>query len=242
VGPKGRVRLRKLRDELVRVHPTIADPDELIARGLVKVSGRVVVNPNSVVHQGAAISLRVEKPLRGEAKLAAALASFRITLDGRVALDVGAAAGGFTRVLLASGARRVYAVDAGHGQLLGSLRQDARVVNLEATNLGDLDRELVPDTIDVVALDLSYLALSDAVPQLEAVRLADRAQAVALVKPQFELGLPQPPRSHAECLAAVEKARAAFESSGWQVRRWIDSPVRGGRGSIEFFLYAIREY
>jgi 23S rRNA (cytidine1920-2'-O)/16S rRNA (cytidine1409-2'-O)-methyltransferase len=131
-------------------------------------------------------------------------------------------------------------VDAGHGQLLGSLRQDARVVNLEATNLGDLDRELVPDTIDVVALDLSYLALSDAVPQLEAVRLADRAQAVALVKPQFELGLPQPPRSHAACLAAVEKARAAFESSGWHVPSWVESSVRGGRGSIEFFLHAIR--
>ena len=240
MGRKGRVRLRKLRQELVRVHPTIANPDETIVRGLVLVGGRLVTNPDSLVPHGAAISMRIEKPLRGEAKLGAALASFDVSLDGRVALDVGAAAGGFTRVLLGAGACRVYAVDAGHGQLLGSLRQDVRVVNLEATNLGDLNRQLVPDTIDVVTLDLSYLALSDAVPQLEAVRLADRAQAVALVKPQFELGLPNPPRSRAGCLAAVEKARAAFESSGWQFQSWIESPVRGGRGSIEFLLHAVR--
>src|SRR5207248_8695281 len=103
--------------------------------------------------------------LRGETKLRAALAAFDVSVAGRVALDVGAAAGGFTRALLAAGARRVYAVDAGYGQLLGSLRQDPRVVNLEATNLGELSVDLIPDQVELVTLDLSYLALAAAVPQ-----------------------------------------------------------------------------
>src|SRR5439155_6075463 len=130
--------------------------------------------------EGAAITLRIDEPLRGEAKLKAALESFEIIVENRIALDVGAAAGGFTRALLDAGARRVYAVDAGHGQLLGSLRQDERVVNLEATNLALLDRALVPDTIDLVTLDLSYLSLAAAVPQLESIWLAAGAEAVAL--------------------------------------------------------------
>lgn len=240
MGRKGRVRLRRLRDELVRAHPSIEDADAVIAGGGVVVDGRVVSSPASLVREGAAIMLRTEEPLRGEAKLRAALAAFRISVEGRIALDAGAAAGGFTRVLLAAGARRVYAVDAGHGQLLGSLRQDLRVVNLESTNLGDLSSELIRDTISLVTLDLSYLALSDAVPQLEAVRLAESTHAVALVKPQFELGLPAPPHDPRQLLQAVEKAREGFLAAGWAVADWIESPVRGGRGSIEFLLHAAR--
>jgi 23S rRNA (cytidine1920-2'-O)/16S rRNA (cytidine1409-2'-O)-methyltransferase len=240
VGRKGRVRLRKLRDELVRAHPSIEDPDDAIARGAVVVDGRVVSNPVSLVRAGAVITLRIDEPLRGEAKLKAALASFEIAVESRIALDVGAAAGGFTRVLLDAGARRVYAVDAGHGQLLGSLRQDARVVNLEATNLAELNSDLIPDVIYLVTLDLSYLALSDAVPQLEAVRFADCAHAVALVKPQFELALPELPDDPAQLQAAVDKARRGFLTGGWQVPEWIESPVRGRRGSIEFLLHATR--
>jgi 23S rRNA (cytidine1920-2'-O)/16S rRNA (cytidine1409-2'-O)-methyltransferase len=240
MGRKGRVRLRKLRDELVRVHPSIKDPDGAIARGALVVDGHVVSNPVSLVREGAAITLRIDEPLRGEAKLKAALASFEITVESRIALDVGAAAGGFTRVLLDAGARRVYAVDAGHGQLLGSLRQDARVINLEATNLAELNSDLIPDMIDLVTLDLSYLALSDAVPQLEAVRFADCAQAVALVKPQFELGLAELPDNPEQLDVAVYKARSGFLAAGWQVPDWIESPVRGRRGSIEFLLHATR--
>jgi 23S rRNA (cytidine1920-2'-O)/16S rRNA (cytidine1409-2'-O)-methyltransferase len=240
VGGKGRVRLSKLRDELVRAHPSISDPDATIARGAVIVDGRIVSNPASLVREGASITLRTDEPLRGEAKLTAAFVAFEITVRDRIALDVGAAAGGFTRVLLAAGAHRVYAVDAGHGQLLGSLRQDARVINLEDTNLGDLDTDLIRDTIDVVTLDLSYLALSDAVPQLEHVRLADGAHAVGLVKPQFELGLSKPPHARAQLLEAVDKARDGFLAAGWQAAEWIESPIRGRRGSVEFVLHATR--
>lgn len=240
MGRKGRVRLRKLRDELVRAHPSISDPEAAIARGAVVVDGRVVSNPDSLVREGAAITLRPDGPLRGEAKLRAGLAAFDLPVRDRIALDVGAAAGGFTRVLLDRGARRVYAVDAGHGQLLGSLRQDQRVINLERTNLGDLNTELIPDEINLVTLDLSYLALREAVPQLENVTLANDAHAVALVKPQFELGLPPPPREWRQLLSAVAKARDAFLASGWEVAGWVESPVRGRRGSSEFLLHATR--
>ena len=238
---KGRVSLRKLCDELVRTHPSITDPDAAIARGAVVVDDRVVTNAASLVRAGAAITLRRDQPLRGEAKLEVALAAFDVAVSDRIALDVGAAAGGFTLVLLRAGARRVYAVDAGHGQLLGSLRQDPRVVNLERVNLAELNREIVPDTIQVVTLDLSYLALAAAVPQLDTIKLAADADAVALVKPQFELGLAAPPEDEALLGRAVEHACAGFAHAGWTLVAVIESPVLGGRGAREFLLHASRD-
>jgi 23S rRNA (cytidine1920-2'-O)/16S rRNA (cytidine1409-2'-O)-methyltransferase len=199
----------------------------------------VRTSPRSLARAGASIRLRTtDAPLRGEAKLEAALAAFGVGVRGRVALDLGAAAGGFTRTLLRHGARRVYAVDAGHGQLVGSLRQDARVVVLERTNLADLTPALVPDELEVVTLDLSYLSLAEAVPQLSGrVRLAGGCDLVALVKPQFELGLARPPRSTHE---ATERAAAAIEAAGWRVVATAESPVTGRRGAVEALLHATR--
>jgi 23S rRNA (cytidine1920-2'-O)/16S rRNA (cytidine1409-2'-O)-methyltransferase len=233
---KAKPRLRRLVDELARTHPLLEDPEGWIRAGRIAVDGIVRTSPASLVRGDSALEIRGPVVLRGERKLEAALAAFALDVRGRVALDVGAAAGGFTRVLLRAGARRVYAADAGHGQLLGSLRQDERVVNLERTNLGSLS---VEETIDFVTIDLSYLALADAVPQLERVRLAGDADAVALVKPQFELGLAEPPPDD-RLGEAVARARTAFETNGWQVRDVIESPARGGRGSREFLLYARR--
>jgi 23S rRNA (cytidine1920-2'-O)/16S rRNA (cytidine1409-2'-O)-methyltransferase len=164
---------------------------------------------------------------------------FAVDVHGRIALDVGAAAGGFTRALLAAGAARVYAVDAGSGQLLGSLRQDPRVVNLERTNLGELERGLVLERVDVVTIDVSYLSLADAVPQLDAVELAAAADLVALVKPQFELGLAEPPRPE-QLPLALAHALAGIETAGWRVLADCESPVRGARGAVEFFVHARR--
>lgn len=177
-------------------------------------------------------------PLRGEAKLRAALEAFAVRVSGRVALDVGAAAGGFTRVLLEAGAARVYAVDAGHGQLLGSLRQDPRVVNLEATNLGSLDTDAVPDIVEVVTIDVSYLSLSDAVPQLRGVALAADVDLVALVKPMFELHLGRAPVDEASMRAAAQRASEGIAAAGWRVLSLIPSPVTGARGAPEMLLHA----
>ena len=237
---KRHIKLRALIDELVRLHPELHDPRERIRAGEVLVDGTSRRNPTSLVRVGASIVLRPRGRLRGEAKLEAALSVFPVDLRDRVALDVGAAAGGFTRVLVTAGARRVYAVDAGHGQLLGSLRQDPRVVVLETTNLGDLDRKLVPETVDVVTIDVSYLSLREAVPQFERVSIASNAAAIALVKPHFELGLSRLPTGPAELGRAVSSARRAFEVTGWRVTGVIESPVRGARGAVEFLLYACR--
>jgi 23S rRNA (cytidine1920-2'-O)/16S rRNA (cytidine1409-2'-O)-methyltransferase len=134
----------------------------------------------------------------------------------------------------------VYAVDAGYGQLLGSLRQDPRVVALERVNLGDLDTALVREPVSLITIDLSYLALAEAVPQLEAVEIDGRADLIALVKPMFELALPEPPTSEAQFEDAVGRAIAALEAGGWRVQGSIRSPVAGSRGAVEFLVHARR--
>jgi 23S rRNA (cytidine1920-2'-O)/16S rRNA (cytidine1409-2'-O)-methyltransferase len=231
---------RELEQHLRRVRPDFADPRGAIVAGVVWVDGRIVTNPRSLVALDAAIIVREAGPLRGEAKLAAAIATFDVTVDGRVAVDLGAAAGGFTRVLLAVGARRVYAVDVGHGQLLGSLRRDARVVNLEATNLADLDVRLVPDVVELVTFDLSYLSLAAALPQLGRLFFAPDADLVALVKPTFELALPRPPTDPALLDAALAHARRGVEAAGWTPVSDAPSPVLGARGARELLLHARR--
>ena len=179
-------------------------------------------------------------PLRGEAKLRAALQVFAVECEGRVALDVGASAGGFTTVLLAAGAARVYAVDAGHGQLLGSLRQHPRVVNLEATNVSRLDERLIPEPIDLVTVDVSYLGLAAAVGQLSGVHLAPDADLVGLVKPMFELRLARAPTDSATAERAAARAAEGITACGWRVAGIAPSPVTGARGAVEMLLHATR--
>jgi 23S rRNA (cytidine1920-2'-O)/16S rRNA (cytidine1409-2'-O)-methyltransferase len=225
---------------LARSHPELDDPAALVREGRVLVDGFPVRNERSLVRREASVVVVEPHSLRGEAKLRAALDAFTVEVAGRVALDVGAAAGGFTRVLLDAGARRVYAVDAGHGQLVGSLRQDDRVVNLEATNLGELDRTLVPEPIELVTIDVSYLSLTAAVPQVERVELARGAELVALVKPMFELALGRPPDDEPTLESALEHARAGISAAGWSVLGSIRSPVLGAGGSTEFLVHARR--
>ena len=177
-------------------------------------------------------------PLRGEAKLQAALEAFGIDVRDRVCLDLGAAAGGFTRVLLDAGALRVYAVDVGFGQLLGSLRQDPRVLNLEATNVSKLDTRLIPERVEVVTIDVSYLALAAAVAQLDRVDIAPDADLVGLVKPMFELRMATAPTDQATVDIATEQAAVGIEAAGWQVVGAMPSPVLGGRGAVEALLHA----
>ena len=224
-----------------QLHPQLGDPARAISVGLIRVDGITVSNPRARVPRRAAVTVAAPSARpRGARKLAAALDQFAVPVAGRVALDVGAAAGGFTHALLAAGARRVYAVDAGHGQLLGSLRRDGRVVNLERTNLAVLSPALVPEVAEVITVDLSYLALARAAPQLEAVTIAPGADLVALVKPMFELRLAHPPAEPGQRAKAVEIAIAAFEATGWRAPRWIESPLPGRRGAIEYLIHLRR--
>ena len=216
------------------------DPLAEIRAGHIWVNGFPVTNPDALVARDASIVLRRPQPLAGEAKLRAALDAFAPAVADRIAIDVGASAGGFTRVLLEAGAARVYAVDAGHGQLLGSLRQDARVVNLERTNLGELDRARVPDAIDIVTIDVSYISLASAIPQLGQLAFAPDADLVALVKPMFELGLQAPPDEDALLGEALCRAARGIEAAGWQYLAAIASPVRGHGGAKELLIHARR--
>lgn len=176
--------------------------------------------------------------LRGALKLRPALDAFGVVVEGRMCLDVGASTGGFTSVLLERGASKVYAVDAGHGQLLGSLRQDARVVNLENTNLGALSVDLVPDAIELFTVDVSYLSLSSAVAQLSSlVEIAPGAELVGLVKPMFELRLDHAPTDEDSLDTAIEAAVSALPAR-WTVVDTMHSSITGSKGAVEGFLYA----
>ena len=162
----------------------------LILAGLVFAGERRVLKAGEPLSDDAAIEVRGrDHPWvsRGGVKLAHALDHFAIDPGGVTALDIGASTGGFTDVLLTRGARRVYAVDVGHGQLAWKLRQDARVVVYERVNARNLGREQIPEPVDLVVCDASFIGLATVLPAPLALA-AEEAALVALVKPQFEAG------------------------------------------------------
>lgn len=189
---------------------------------------------------------------RGGLKLAAALDHFRFDAmfdpSDRTCLDVGASTGGFTQVLLAHGARRVYAVDVGRGQLDPSLRGRPEIVSLEATDIRRLDRATLPERPDVVTIDVSFISLKLVLPA--ALTLAQLpASLLALIKPQFEVGRGNTKRGGTKkgivrdplVHDAICKDVAAFVASlGWTVVDVIPSPIPGGDGNREFFIGAHR--
>jgi 23S rRNA (cytidine1920-2'-O)/16S rRNA (cytidine1409-2'-O)-methyltransferase len=240
MAKKASQRIVGLLDLLRREYPGLQDPEDAVRAGAVTVDGVAVRNVQSRVNREAVIKVDRPKTLRGARKLAAALDGFDIDVTGRVGLDLGASTGGFTSVLLERGARLVYAVDVGYGQLLGSLRQDPRVRNLERTNLSDLTRDLVDASVDVVTVDLSYLSIAKAVGQVEGLQFAADADLIALVKPMFELGAGSLPTDERELAEAVRLAAAGVEQQRWSVKEVIDSPAPGGHGAIEFLLHATR--
>lgn len=219
--------------------PSITDPSRAIARGLVLVDGAPVTNPSSRVRRTASVRVLTPKPLRGTVKLRGALADLDVRTLGRVALDLGASAGGFTQALLEAGVARVYAVDVGSGQLRGWLRADPRVVNLERTNLADVGPHLVPEPVELVTVDLSYLALADALPQLDPAVLAPEADLLALVKPTYELRAATLADDPALVADAVHAVRERMAQEGWSVLATVASPIRGSRGAVEVFVHAV---
>jgi len=220
------------------VRPDISDPVGAIDERRLVVDGVIITSTTALVRADASVAVRPNKVLAGEMKLDAALAAFRLDISGATCVDLGAAAGGFTRSLLRHGARRVYAIDAGFGQLRGELRSDPRVVALERTNLADAARH-VSCVVDVVTCDLSYISLTDALPQVSGLPIAPGAALVGLVKPQFELGLERRPTVRSELDRALAIACAGASRAGWVVVAGMRSPVAGARGSLEFFLLAM---
>ncbi len=183
---------------------------------------------------------------RGGLKLAHALDHFGIDPTGLDCLDVGASTGGFTDVLLACGAAKVTAVDVGRGQLAWKLRNDPRVVVLERTNARTLSRAQVPEPIDLVTCDASFIGLETVLPAPLALS-APGARLIALIKPQFEVGKGQvgkggvvrDPELHAAVCARIEAWLAARE--GWRVLGLTESPILGPEGNKEFLIAAVRD-
>jgi 23S rRNA (cytidine1920-2'-O)/16S rRNA (cytidine1409-2'-O)-methyltransferase len=181
---------------------------------------------------------------RGGLKLDHALAHFGWDVTGAVAIDVGSSTGGFTDVLLTRGAAKVYAVDVGHGQLAWKLREDPRVVVLERTNARHLTAEQIPDAIDLVVCDASFIALAKVLPA--ALDLAKPgARLAALIKPQFEAGKGEVGKGGVVRDPAVHQrvcddVVAWLDSIGWGVIGVTTSPITGPEGNIEFLVAAMR--
>ncbi|MGA7085712.1 MAG: TlyA family RNA methyltransferase [Pseudolabrys sp.] len=217
-----------------------------IEAGLVTVDERTVVKPSEQISTDAKLHASAAHPWvsRGGVKLAAALDHFDFDPADRVCFDVGASTGGFTQVLLDRGARRVYAVDVGHGQLHKSLYARPDIVSIEGTDIRTLSPDRIDEPPDLVSIDVSFISLKLALPS--ALGLArSPTQLVALIKPQFEAGPGATKKGvvrDAGLHAAVCDEIAAFVISlGWRVLGIIPSPVVGGNGNAEFLLGATRD-
>ncbi len=220
----------------------------LIREGQVAVAGVLQTEPAARVGPGDAITVSATAThvSRGALKLLAALDHFHLPVAGRVALDVGASTGGFTEVLLARSAVRVYAVDVGRGQLDARLAREPRVVALPGCDARRLDRTLIPEPVGAIVADVSFISLTKALPAPLALAAAD-AWLIALIKPQFEagraaIGKGGIVRDEAARRRAVELVTAFVAARhGWRVLGVMASPIRGGSGNAEFLLGAVRD-
>ena len=223
----------------------------LILAGQVRVDGVVVSKAGTPVKPDAAVTLdQRDHPYvgRGGVKLAHALDTFGIAVEDRLALDVGASTGGFTDVMLRRGARRVVALDVGHGQLDWKLRTDPRVVVLEKINARTLTPEQLPEDarrFDLVTMDVSFISVRQVLPALVPV-LAPGADVVVLVKPQFEAGREEVGkgglvRDAAVQARTVEEVTSAANALGLTRVAAVESPITGTEGNREFFLHLRHE-
>jgi 23S rRNA (cytidine1920-2'-O)/16S rRNA (cytidine1409-2'-O)-methyltransferase len=216
----------------------------LIMAGLVFSGDRRVDKPGTALPADCPLELKgQEHPWvsRGGLKLAKAIETFALDCRDKVAVDVGASTGGFTDVLLAHGAAKVYAVDVGHGQLAWKLRSDPRVVVLERTNARHLTAEQVPEPVDMVVCDASFIGLETVLPAALALARPGAVLA-ALIKPQFEVGkgrvgkggVVREPELHAEVCERIRAWLAGLP--GWRVEGITESPVLGPEGNKEFLI------
>ena len=224
--------------------PTREKAQALVMAGRVRVDGVPAAKPGASVRDDARVEVRAGPAHvgRGAVKLAGALDAFGIDPRGRVAVDVGASTGGFTETLLDRGALRVYAVDVGRAQLHERLRADPRVVVRERVNARRLSPREVPEPCAIATVDVSFISVRKILPALRSV-LAPAADALVLVKPQFEVGRGQvgrggivkDPERHMQALRDV--AAAARSEAGFAVGGACPSPILGGEGNREFFLH-----
>lgn len=236
---------------------------ELVARGIIQsreqakaaiMAGQVYVNNQKADKAGESVSPEDKIEFRGEKlayvsrgglKLEKAMELYGFKLDNKICMDVGASTGGFTDCMLQKGATKVYSIDVGYGQLAWKLRQDKRVVNLERTNVRYITTEQVPDIVDFVSIDVSFISLGLVIPVLVPF-LSDEAMMVCLVKPQFEAGkekvgkhgVVRDPATHMEVL---ERAVGFAKNAGFGIVGLEFSPIKGPQGNIEYLMVLTRK-
>ncbi len=214
---------------------------QAVEMGRVTVNGKTVMKPSFECEEGSEISaLPFEFVSRGGFKLQSAIENFEIDLKDKVVLDIGASTGGFSDVCLQAGARKIYAVDTGEGQLDEKIKNNAKVINLEKTNYLQLPKEKISD-VQVVVIDVSFVSLTKLIPKL--ANDFNHVEVVALIKPQFECGLDYA-RKHKGIVKdakmhekIIKNISECFEKFGFVKKGLIPSPIKGGDGNVEFLIY-----
>lgn len=213
---------------------------ELIRTGNVVVAGTTIKKPSDLISPDAEIQIVTQLLYvgRGGIKLAHALDTFHVKVDGKTLVDIGASTGGFTDCALQYGAKKVYAVDVGHSQFAGELRKDSRVIVMERT---DIRTATLPERVDLAVIDVSFISLVHILPHTKEL-LAPHGEVVALIKPQFEVG-----REHVGKQGVVKNEQAQKEAIdtvlknaeglGFSVQGITESPILGGTGNKEFLVY-----
>lgn len=215
----------------------------LIMSGCVYVDNQKADKPGTFYNDDIKIEVREKlNPFvsRGGLKLYKALNNFNLNLHNKIAMDIGASTGGFTDCMLKNGAKKVYAVDVGYGQLDWKLRNDKRVVNLERTNIRYIDKNLIKEKIEFLSIDVSFISLRLVLPVAKTL-MADEALGVCLIKPQFEAGrdkiskngVIKDPKIHME---VIEKTISFSNEIGLTVLNLDFSPIKGPKGNIEYLM------
>ena len=216
----------------------------MIMMGKILVNGQKIDKAGSLVSRDAEIRiLGEEMPFvsRGGFKLDKAVKFFGLDLNGKIAADIGASTGGFTDCMLQNGAKKIYAVDVGYGQLAWKLRQDERVVNLERTNIRNVTEKEIPELLDFVSIDVAFISLEKVLPVVFNL-LKDGGEIVALIKPQFEAGrenvgkkgVVKDKKIHEE---VIRRILNFAKEIGFEIRGLDFSPVKGPEGNIEYLAY-----
>ena len=216
----------------------------LIMAGVVFVNEQKVDKAGEMIADGAKVEVRgkdIGYVSRGGLKLEKAMKAFPVTPNGKVCMDIGASTGGFTDCMLQNGAKKVYAVDVGYGQLAWSLRTDERVVNMERTNIRNVELSMLAEPVEFFSVDVSFISLFHIFPVAQRITTPG-AVGVCLVKPQFEAGrekvgkhgVVREPATHRE---VIVKAMGFAVENGFSVRGLEFSPVKGPEGNIEYLMY-----